>query len=491
MSYTEKTDISISTYTVIVKLSDEDVNYDIDLHLISRFLPIYDEDAPETKGIDGCIIGINNYTEHNYTDIPRGVINEKNKYPSTVFNNELSIIYKYYDFKRINIKIFTNAKIHLTGIKDFEWEVNHVSNYIIDIFKNLKYQIYDKKDLENIKKFDYVICYSETGDLEYYRRNIDYYNIQNYIEKKNYNAEYKWLSNNEITTIINNYITYVEKHQEQINNIYNQIITNENFTLQIREEIYNKLRFYNKLKVIREKVKYLLDDKFKEFIIHHIKYLNNIFKKYIIRINNLIYTDNKIIDKFKSLYPKYLESFKTMNNIKSFNMEINSNDYKIGNINTELIKGEFNTGFGHILVNISNLLSSPKYNIFNTYTPDDGHAGVVITFHYNEKYLDKLPGNCFCDNFCKKSKKKAEGRCTTMTIFVFRPGSITITAAKTVEQLKYAYDFINQFIIDNFDEVCYKLPLNENGENEIQENLMKKIIKKNPMFINRESIIYS
>ena len=110
-----------------------------------------------------------------------------------------------------------------------------------------------------------------------------------------------------------------------------------------------------------------------------------------------------------------------MSNIKLFNMEINSNDYKIGNINTELIKGEFNTGFGHILVNISNLLSSPTSNIFNTYTPDDGHAGVVITFHYNEKYLDKLPGNCFCDSYCKKSKKKVEGRCSTMTIFVFRP----------------------------------------------------------------------
>ena len=38
-----KIDINISTYTVIVNLSELDKNYNIDLHLISRFQPVYNQ----------------------------------------------------------------------------------------------------------------------------------------------------------------------------------------------------------------------------------------------------------------------------------------------------------------------------------------------------------------------------------------------------------------------------------------------------------------
>ena len=49
------------------------------------------------------------------------------------FNNQITLVYKYWGFKKINIKIFSNGKLQMTGIQDPEWETKYVGNYLIKL----------------------------------------------------------------------------------------------------------------------------------------------------------------------------------------------------------------------------------------------------------------------------------------------------------------------------------------------------------------------
>jgi hypothetical protein len=489
LTYGTPTPLNISTYTIITNITKN--KNEIDLHILSRFIPIYDEFSVNTQDQEGCIIGINNYTEHQYSDIPRGNIDIKKKFPNSVFNNQLTILYKYYGFKTVNIKIF-NGKLHLTGIKDYPWEVNHTCNYIINMIKNLKYQIYTSvEDFNKCKEYNYVLYYDkEINNIVYYRNNIETYNIDNYIKGKKQNS-LRWLKNTEIKPIIERYIQKAIKIKEAMTELYDKIVLTDNYSMDDRTYIYNKLVEYNKLKKIRANIIYYENNKLKQYLTEHINYLLKIIKKYILRIEQTHSTDEYIIDKLKILYPNIISECNSLdgiiNTILYKKTSMSEKDFSLGNISIDLIKSEFNNGMGHKLVQFSNKLREDKYNIFNTYNPNTGHAGILIKFYYNRIHLDKKPGICHCENFCINKKKNANkpNKCSCLTIIVFRPANITITGGKTVEEIKYAYNFINKFISDNIDEVCYNI-----NKEEIKENKMKKIIKKKPLFIKRNSIIY-
>lgn len=499
--------LSISTYTVTANLGNN-----IDLHLLSRFMPIYKSSSMNVNDKDGCIIGINNYTEHEYTDIPRGCIRLKKKYPKTLFNNQLTLLYKYYGFKEINIKIFSNGKIHFTGIKDYDWEVKHAGNYIINnLFYKLKYKIYTNyDDLKKLKNLNYVLYYdADKEKIVYYRNNIELYNLQLYIETPLNNIEeeeskkkIKWLNNIEIKRIVDKYMKYRNKILNNLESIKDKIMLNDNYSFNDRNDLYRKLSFYNNLKKFNKNMINNDNDILKQYLFEHIKELISIVTKYGIRLENTVYTDNYIISKIESVYPNIYNELKEIKNKnitdKSIikDMKMNNINYSLSNICIELIKSEFNSGYGHNLHLISNLLSSQRYNIFNTYNPNDGHAGILISFYYNEKYIDQLnnsdlkPGLCHCEkgpngnDYCRKKKKNSD-KCTCLTIVMFRPGSITITGAKTHKQLEFVYNFINKFLDDNLNTVCYNI-MND----EIKINKKKKIIKKQPMYIKKSSIIY-
>jgi hypothetical protein len=480
--------LNISTYTIITEITSN--KNEIDLHILSRLIPIYDEKSVQTQDIEGCIIGINNYTEHNYSDLPRGKIDIKKKYPNSVFNNQLTILYKYYGFKTVNIKIF-NGKLHLTGIKDYPWEVEHTCNYVINMIRSLKYQIYTNiDDFKDTKQFNYVLYYDrELDEIVYYRNNIDTYNIDNYIKGKR-ETRTRWLRSNEIKPIIMRYLKNISGIELKMEELHKKIVLTDNYSMDDRQLIYNGLIEYNKLKKVKANVIYYENNKLKQYLTEHITYLMKIIKKYRLRIEQTFDTDEYVISKLKILYPNILQECRELdeinNTILSKPTSMSSKKFIMGNVSIDLIKSEFNNGMGHKLVQFSNKLREDKYNIFNTYNPNTGHAGILIKFYYNKMHLNKKPGICHCEDFCINKKKNADkpNKCTCLTIIVFRPANITITGGKTVEEIKYAYEFINKFIADNIDEVCYNI-----NPEEIKENKLKKIIKKEPMFIKRSSII--
>jgi hypothetical protein len=486
LNYGNPSPLNISTYTIITDITNN--TNEIDLHILSRLIPIYADNSIQAQDKEGCIIGINNYTEHYYTDLPRGKIDLNKKYPNSVFNNQLTILYKYYGFKTVNIKIF-NGKLHFTGIKDYPWEVEHTCNYIINMIKNLKYKIYTKiDDFKDIDKYNYVLYYDrELNDIVYYRNDIDNYDIANYIKGKNENNN-RWLNSVEISKIVKKYLKNIENIEEIMTELYNKIFMTDNYSINDREYIYKILSEYNKLKKVKSNSIYYENCKLKQYFTEHIIYLMKIIKKYKLRIQQTYETDSYIISKLKILYPDILQECRNLQDTSILlkKTAMSSKKFTMGNISIDLIKSEFNNGMGHKLVQFSNKLREDKYNIFNTYNPNTGHAGILIKFYYNKIHLDKKPGICHCEDFCiTKKKKNTVNKCSCLTIIVFRPANITITGGKTIEEIKYAYDFINKFIIDNIDEVCYNI-----NPDEIKENKIKKIIKKQPMFIKRSNIIY-
>lgn len=496
LEYKEPSLLNICTYTISVKITDDNIKNEIDLHLLSRFIPVYNADDDLTKTKEGCIIGINSYMEHKYSDLPSGNLVDKNKYPKSIFNNQLTVNYKYNDFKIINIKMF-NGSLHLTGIKDYPWEVNHIFNYILDLFKKIKYTIYlDKNDLEDIKNYNYVLVYDK-DDIVYYRKYIDYFNIEEYLNKKKNTSINKWMNKQECNDYVIKYVKIVENYEKEIDTIYDILLTNDKYNLAIRKLIYDKLIKFYHLKKIKENTIYYPDTKYKIFIKSYIKDIRKVLIKYKTNLNQTLFTDSKVIDKLKSLYPNIIKKIKNYiiesksktnlvntNNIYKLDLEINKRKFNFINSDIQMIECNFKTGYGHKLKEFNNLLLN-KYGIFNSYNPNNGHAGVLIRFYYNKKYLDKKPGRCYCEGFCRTKKGKDDNKCSILTIIVFRPSNIIIMGRNDIEEIKYAYDFINKFIKDNLNEVCYNI-----NEDELNDNFRKKIIKKTPIYIKKSNIIY-
>ena len=97
----------------------------------------------------------------------------------------MSVILKTFAFKTVNVKIFNNSKLQMTGVLS-ENEGKNVSKKIINILKTSKLKIYthdaflNKKesycDNNDMQTNEYIIVYNpKTDKLFYYRWN--YLNI--------------------------------------------------------------------------------------------------------------------------------------------------------------------------------------------------------------------------------------------------------------------------------------------------------------------------
>ena len=113
--------LKISTMTIITKIgkyskkkSDESKNpfeINIDLNLFSRFANVYPENYQQLKEKDGGII-----TLDYFSNFIRGV--PKNKTSEKKFDNQATLVYHYWDFRSVNVKIFNNGKLQMTGIQN-------------------------------------------------------------------------------------------------------------------------------------------------------------------------------------------------------------------------------------------------------------------------------------------------------------------------------------------------------------------------------------
>jgi TATA-box binding protein (TBP) (component of TFIID and TFIIIB) len=136
--------------------------------LLTRYINIYEQLSTELDDKAGGV-----YNLEFYGNCARG--ETTNDTIKTEFNNQATIKFKYWAFRNINIKIFANGKLQMTGLK-YENEAKEVALLLINILKNIKINV--TKDINTLAKtpktYDFQLVYdSTTNNVYYYRK---YYN---------------------------------------------------------------------------------------------------------------------------------------------------------------------------------------------------------------------------------------------------------------------------------------------------------------------------
>lgn len=120
--------LTISTCTVLCNL-----NRRINLELFTRFVPIYEIMAPELDEKRGGV-----YNMEFYGNCARGETGMDKI--NSVFNNQTSIKFKYWGFRMINVKIFRNGRLQITGLK-YEDESQLIGDLLIDIIAGVNISV--------------------------------------------------------------------------------------------------------------------------------------------------------------------------------------------------------------------------------------------------------------------------------------------------------------------------------------------------------------
>ena len=162
---------------------------------------------------------------------------------------------------------------------------------------------------------------------------------------------------------------------------------------------------------------------------------------------------------------------KTCNNSLIENGLLASNTCKIKDYKIVLINSDYYLGF-EIKRDVLQELLTHRYNIFSSYEPCI-YPGVNSKYYFNEQYINKdYQGKCYCDVYCNgKGTGSGNGQCKKITIAIFQSGSIIITGARNMDQIKRAHKFINTIIDENYEAI------KKEEASFININEKKKIIK--------------
>lgn len=498
-------EVKISTMTVISNIydCDYDKNDELNLDVLSRIIEIYNTDDDKLKTKEGGITDV-----EYYTNLPRNNMNYK--YITTVksnpFYNQMTVIMENFGFKRTNVKIFNNGKLQMTGILS-KSEAHHISLNIINILKNTKIKIYTNVScLDKIdKKFsnDFAIIYNpKIGKQAYYRWN--YLSIINEIEKnsniKFFNTEEdksKYLNDNNgwiSDYTIGKFIDIIEdklgnmyelnnsinEELEAIMNLKNEKEGNSNTNSKTEDITFN-----NEITQINRKLYDLTNTK--SSLTKSLFDLTNIIKK----CKHTREIDNNVI---LAISKKFGMDLQSLNDLDSYfdcyeyDIVNNIDAFKLDNIKIELINSDFSTNF---MINNTKLykIVLSKYKAFASYEPND-YPGVKNKFYWNADNIkhNRKQGKCYCKQKCIKKGKKTP--CNQITISVFQSGSVIITGAKSIQQIRDAYEYINTIFSDNYHEIKGIMTDEDKSKKQEKLNNDRKIMRKKRLFYFKKSELF-
>ena len=375
----------------------------------------------------------------------------KKKIKKKTFFNQSTIILKIDDSKYVNLKIFLNGNIQMTGLKRIEDGTTCIGLLINELTKK---QI--EKDEIIIQAFQKI----NTLHLEQYINNskaiTDYafrllkgqYNII-----KNYNLDkYYALSKIKDEIKILQLYNHLSKFQLPVNFGTEDVLSK---VLSDFEGIY-KVCDNNKFKI------QMHDD------------LSKTLAEHLLNIS-----DNEGYKLVKKMYTQYQEIFNNYNILDSTSYDIQYQNIVADDIEIVLINSDFSVGFKIKRENLYELLVN-EYGIYVTYEPDI-YPGVNSKFFWNEDTVNtKQRGVCSCTKKCDgKGLGKGNGDCKKITVAIFQSGNIIITGARTVQQLNDSYDYINNILNIHYSIVKRK---------EITLKKTDDLIKNNHLYIPKSKI---
>jgi TATA-box binding protein (TBP) (component of TFIID and TFIIIB) len=598
------TELAISTCTIIT-----DINGEINLPYFTRFVSVYDQLHPELEHKSGGI-----YNIEYYGNLTRGDTSiDKTK---DEFSNQATIKFKYWGFRHINIKLFMNGKLQMTGLKSKD-ESEKVSQLIINLINKLQVQLTTCDAFIadcNIKTHDFQIAVNPITRKVYYYR----YNYERYLNVYSDDAR-SYKSNDEdnipepsadldmtphtedtpspatdldthtsletpptppiltpptptptpptIPVIGSRYyrkyrsvVTYLAEKiaitpyidnisQEQLNALNNakwscdtQILKTvkklDSIKAEFIKDFNNLLSIAKNITDIKQGIEQIICN-YNDFRSPAMDKIITIIQKNIGLDNTLILADiktqlNELFKEYKSTFDKKVNR---LYNIRNADVEICKNielylfnsqnshttnttnthnthnthnttnttntpqlfklpdslyinkllqlpNYYVSNINIVLINSDYLINSNLNLKKVSKLLK--KVGLFNSYEPDD-YPGVLTRYYYNATSSAQA-GICNCSVHCSTKDKKSI--CTKITVSIFRPGSIIITGARDINQLKIVYKFIYNIIKDNIDHIRGIENDDDQKQVALMNNEFRKISRKPRLFyIKKQDII--
>ena len=396
----EPTDYRISTMTMITSF-----NTNINLYVVDKYFELDDK-----------IISME------YGDKPVKNKKGQKKKNNRPFFNQATIKVELNPLKKINIKVFSNGKIQMTGVKKEE-DVIESLNLIIDKLKKTKgtiplNKILVKKQLELLlKELDTDIIPKE------------YFNDGDSIDKLYRIKEFfDIFYDSKIELILNTNKIYYKLFRLYDKGPELPLIDQLKILLKKLNTTTLPKEYFNESKTFLKNEEYTLDD------------LQNLDEK----LDDIIYKD------------KVYKDISENNDIEIFSESIEDlKMIKINKIKTVLINSDFNTNFEIRRDELHNILKSKqKYNIISRYEPDI-YPGVNNKYYWNRHYKDKkYEGKCYCTVPCEgKGDGYGNGQCKKITIAAFQSGSIIITGANKVEHIKDARNFIIRVLRENYSTI--------------------------------------
>ncbi len=397
----EPTDYRISTMTMITSF-----NTNINLYVVDKYFELDDK-----------IISME------YGDKPvKNKKGQKKKKQNRPFFNQATIKVELNPLKKINIKVFSNGKIQMTGVKKEE-DVIESLNMIIKKLKNTKGTIPLNKVLVK-KQLELLL---DKLDIKYIPE--EFFFDPNDMDKSYTIKEFFELHyDSRVETILNSnkiyyklFRLYDNGKQIPLKEQLEILLTKLNTSIIPRE-------YFNESKTFLKNEEYTLED----------------LIKLDFNLDDIIYADK--------VYREISEN----NDIEIFSESIeNLNKIKITEIKTVLINSDFNTNFEIRRDELHNILKSKqKYNIISRYEPDI-YPGVNNKYYWNKQYKNKkFEGKCYCTIPCEgKGTGDGNGQCKKITIAAFQSGSIIITGANRVEHIKDARNFIIRVLRENYGTI--------------------------------------
>jgi len=501
--YRQPSEVKISTMTLVsnIKGNSEDTSKnEIPLDLLCRFINRYSENDDILTTSEGGITSIDYYTNFPTNTTYGNLI----KHKINPFFNQMSVILETFGFKRANIKIFNNAKLQMTGVLS-ENEGKNISKKIINILKTSKIKIYisasffdNKEEGENRENMlniinDFTLVYNhKTDKMFYYRwnyldiikeieKNIEFPLFNNKKEQEEFKNKNGWISDTVIMkfiSILESRITLLNKIKNKMNNEYTELFEKKD---NIKLNAMNSLNTTEDIDEEERKINTQLYElnKNKSIITGNIMDLSNLYNK----IKLIRDTDILVLNEIKKKYNEDLQQLSELDNINEYyeyNIIDDIDNFKLNNTNIELINSDFSTNF---LINNTKLyeIVKNKYKAFSSYEPND-YPGVKNKFFWNAENIkqNRPHGKCHCEPKCIKRGKKSV--CTQITISVFQSGSVIITGAKSIQQVKDAYKYINDIFKENFDNIKGKITEEDKTKNQEKINNNRKIMRKKRLF---------
>lgn len=348
-----------------------------------------------------------------YGDKPVKSQNIKKK-ANRPFFNQATIIVKLDPLKKINVKIFSNGIIQMTGVKKEKDGVEALNL----ILKKL-YETEGKVPISKLLLSQQI--YLLLDKLGYDKLPDYYYMFPDKLPKKS--AWYKYNVTPEM----------IEEEKQLI--LKNKKIHKENFGNTFTKNIdYKKVLINND----REKIEEIIN-------------IKRVYEDLV------LFYDNIDCD----IYAKSIED---------------ETRIKIQPIRIVLINSDFNINF-KIKRNILHSILKDNYNIVSRYEPGI-YPGVNNKYYWNKETLGtENEGVCKCSGKCVgKGNGEGEGKCKKITIAAFQSGSIIITGANSITQIDDAYAYINNVISQNYDLVRkIDSPFTDGN---LDEGIEKKKVKK-------------